>query len=161
MSTSPANEYFRTLLDASPDAMLVTDGDGVIVLVNTMALTLFGYRPGELEGHRIEVLIPKRYRGGHAAARARFEEEAAPRRMGERGELVALRQDGSEFHADISLSRCCLDHGGFTLVAVRDLTGRDRLVRERDELREELLAARARVRALEARVAECPRCGDA
>lgn len=81
MSTSPANEYFRTLLDASPDAMLVTDGDGVIVLVNTMALTLFGYRPGELEGHRIEVLIPKRYRGGHAAARARFEEETAPRRI--------------------------------------------------------------------------------
>jgi PAS domain S-box-containing protein len=119
-------ELFRALVDSAPDATILTDQDGRIVLVNQQAEKLFGYRSDELVGSLIELLVPERYRAAHPADRARYLHNPQPRPMGSGFDLHALRKDGTEFAAEISLSPIATSTQTAVAVAVRDVTDRKR-----------------------------------
>jgi PAS domain S-box-containing protein len=125
-----AEEQFRGLLESAPDAMVIVSKDGRITLVNAQTETLFGYRREELLGEPIELLVPDRLRTRHPEYRARYFNSPKPRGMGTAMDLAALRKDGTEFAAEISLSPISTPDGILVTAAVRDITERKRLEEE-------------------------------
>ncbi|MGE0517679.1 MAG: PAS domain S-box protein [Candidatus Binatia bacterium] len=117
---------YRSLLDAAPDAIIVTDREGRIALVNAQAELLFGYARADLLGRTVELLIPERYRGAHLYHRARYVDDARARPMGARLELYGRRRDGREFPVEISLSPLETDEGLLISTAIRDVSERQR-----------------------------------
>jgi protein-histidine pros-kinase len=118
---------FRGLLDAAPDALLIVGPEGRILLANREALRLFGYRPEEVTGLSVDALVPAAVRGRHPAHRSAFFSAPETRPMGAGRELSALRRDGSEFPAEISLSPLESEVGPLVAAAVRDVTARRRV----------------------------------
>ena len=118
---------FRSLVDLAPDALVMIDRDGTIVLINSQTERLFGYRREELLGENIEVLVPQRYRDQHVADRDRFFASPAARPMGIGLTLFGRRKDGQEFPVEISLSPLEGDSGPLAAAAVRDITDRKRM----------------------------------
>jgi hypothetical protein len=113
---------FRTLMEASPDALLMTDRQGDIVLLNTHVERLFGYARAELMNRPVEMLIPERFQQRHAVDRTAYVRQPRARLMGEGRELWARRKDGSEFQVEITLSP--LGTTGEAMAAIRDITTR-------------------------------------
>src|SRR3954468_16095074 len=85
------------LLEAAPDAMVVIDQTGTIVLVNAQTELVFGYSRGELLGEKVEVLVPGDLHAMHRKHRSEYVEEPHVRSMGSGLDLRARRKDGSEF----------------------------------------------------------------
>lgn len=114
--------YFRALVESAPDAIVITDTAGRIVLINAQTEAMFGYRREELEGQPVEVLVPERYRSRHPGLRLDFTAAPLTRPMGAGLELFAQRKDGSEFPVLISLSPIRSEEGLSIFSAIRDIT---------------------------------------
>ena len=113
---------WRNLMGAVPDFVIVSNRDGRIVYVNPAVERFFGYKPDELLGNSVDILVPPQLHKKHEAHRADF--YAAPRRrsMGFDLDLRALRADGTEFPAAISLGFSPADHGNLVIAIVQDLS---------------------------------------
>ena len=112
---------FRTLFAAYPDALIVADAHGTIVLANPAAAKLLGYANGELVGLGVDALVPDAIRPRHGAYRDVYMRNPRPRPMGTQMELVAKRRDGSEVMVEIALSPL-QDHGlPLVVAAIRDI----------------------------------------
>jgi len=112
----------ENLFEFTPDAIFVTDGQGLIRSANPRAVDLFGYSQAEFQGMPVENLVPKRLRTHHPAHRENFNAHPRARKMGASLNLFALRKDGSEFPVDIMLKPLFLPHGDMVLSIVRDNT---------------------------------------
>ena len=119
-------EAVRSLLAAAPDAMLVVELSGQILLANVHAEHLFGCEPGELEGSVIETLIPEEVRAIHPRHRERYAADLTTRSMGDGRELEGRRRDGSTFPAEISLTAIEIEDRPLIVAAIRDVTARVR-----------------------------------
>jgi diguanylate cyclase (GGDEF)-like protein/PAS domain S-box-containing protein len=121
----PASEEgLPALLELCPDAMVIVDCSGAIVLLSAQTERLFGYRRAELIGERIEVLVPERFRERHGIHRERYGADPHTRPMGAGLELYGRRKDGSEFPVEISLSPLQTESRRLVASAIRDITAR-------------------------------------
>lgn len=127
-----------TFLEYPPDALLVIDSTGTIVLGNTQAETLFGYSHDELPGQPVECLIPEHLRAIHVAQRTHYLQQARARPMGVGLDLMAQRKDGSRFPVDISLRPVRVEQAMCVMAAIRDMTAQRALERERIQISQRL-----------------------
>ena len=114
-------DLYRVLFAAYPDALVVADGSGTIVLANPAASALLGYPIDELVGLAVEALVPETIRPKHAGYRDAFSRDPRPRPMGKRTDLVARRKDGSQVVVEIALSPLQGRGGPLVVAAIRDI----------------------------------------
>jgi PAS domain S-box-containing protein len=131
----------QQLLDAAPDAIVVIDPAGSIVLVNRQTESLFGYARAELLGEKIEVLIPERFRAGHIGHRTGFSTSPKARPMGSGLELFGRKRDATEFFVEISLSPLHTRQGVLTSASIRDISDRKQADLRIRRVQEHLLSA--------------------
>jgi PAS domain S-box-containing protein len=117
-------EGFRRVVESAPNAMVMIDRDGLIVMVNTQTERVFGYSRGELLGRPVEMLVPERFRRDHPSLRSSFFATPVSRPMGIGRDLYGRRKDGSEFPVEIGLNPIETDDGSMVLSAIVDITDR-------------------------------------
>jgi len=154
-----AEQKFRGLLDAAPDATVIVTNTGIIEMINKQTENIFGYTREEMIGQPIEILIPEEIRAKHVGHRNSFIRQAGAREMGVGIELKAVRKNGTQFPVEISLSPIQTEEGMLISASVRDISERKQaqlaLIKLNEELEhrvieraQELHASERRFRAL-------------
>jgi PAS domain S-box-containing protein len=115
---------YREIIEAAPDAMVVVNTDGEIVLLNLQAEKQFGYRRDELLGQKVTDIIPVGFAERLIADGTRSAAEALVQHIGAGIELIALRKDGSEFPIELMLSPLESDEGTLVTAAIRNISVR-------------------------------------
>jgi PAS domain S-box-containing protein len=129
-----AEQKFANLLESAPDAMVIVDQNGRVVLANAQTEKLFAYTREELIGQPVETLIPDRFRPGHGEHRRSYARAPQVRPMGAGLDLYGRRKDGTEIPVEISLSPMHTEEGVLVTAAIRDVTERRRAEAEVREL---------------------------
>jgi PAS domain S-box-containing protein len=124
-------EKYQLALESTPNAIIIADEKGRIVLVNQQAEKLFGYSRDELIGQLLEILLPERYRAAHPGQRGSFMSAPSARPMGAGRDLYARRKDGTEIPVEIGLNPVKSEEGHYVLAAIVDITKRKRCPRGR------------------------------
>ncbi|MFJ3336791.1 SpoIIE family protein phosphatase [Streptomyces sp. NPDC086766] len=128
-----STQRFLALLESAPDATLITDGDGVVVLANAQVEPLFGRNPRDLVGGSVHELVPCSRRRHHTALLDAYLRLRDPEpTVVDRG-LYGLRGDGSEFPAEVSVSTLQAEQDTLVFLTVRDITERRQAEAERAE----------------------------
>lgn len=136
-----AEQRFRALLESAPDAMVIVNGSGQIVLVNEQTEKQFGYRKVELLGNNVDMLVPERLRNRHPGHRSLYVSKRRVRPMGKGLELFGLRKTGEEFPVEISLSPIETAEGVLISSSIRDISERKSLEKALSEKNIQLEAA--------------------
>lgn len=124
---------FQKLLESAPDAVLIVDDGGRIRLANARVAEWFGYRPSELLGQPVEILLPEALRERHQRHRNTYLAAPRARALGIGTQLSARRSDGSEFPVEISLSPITVGGDRLVIAVVRDVTERRQLEQARED----------------------------
>ncbi len=119
-----SEERFRLVVEAAPNAMVVADEHGHMILVNAQAEKLFGYARAELLGQPVELLVPERYRPAHVGYRGGFFQHPQARAMGAGRDLFGRRKDGGEVPVEIGLNPVHTAEGACVLASIIDITER-------------------------------------
>lgn len=119
-----ADEKFKNLLEAAPDAMVIVNEGGIIEIVNSQAEFLFEYSRQEMIGSTIEMILPEALRMMHVKHRKSFFKFPVRRPMGEGRNLIAQNKSGKVFPVEISLSPIEFENGTFVSAAIRDISKR-------------------------------------
>jgi PAS domain S-box-containing protein len=136
-----ADEKFRLAVESAPNAMVMVNQEGKIVLVNSQTEKLFGYQRDELIAQSVDILVPNEFREAHPQHRAGFFAHPQARAMGAGRELYARRKDGLEFPVEIGLNPIEMDEGTWVLSAIVDITERKRAEEERKQFEDQIQQA--------------------
>ncbi len=130
--------HMTSLFENATEGIILTNGQGKIVLANPAAERMFGYSDEELRNLPVEVLIPGNFRTGHKSLREGFHKNPSNRSMGAGRDLFALKKNGEEFPVEISLSYYTKDDELFVIAFIVDITLRKEieknLVKKQNEL---------------------------
>jgi PAS domain S-box-containing protein len=126
------------LLDISPDALLIVDREGTMVMANEQAAALFGYRREEVQQQQLEMLLPQRLHAMHVGHREHYFTTPHTRSMGAGLDLLGQHKDGTEFPVDISLRPVLLGDEPLAIGAIRDMSVQRRAERERAQQAEHI-----------------------
>jgi rsbT co-antagonist protein RsbR len=121
-----ADERFRLIVEAAPNAMVLANQEGSIVLINSQTERLFGYERDELIGQSVEVLVPERVRSAHPGHRAGFFADPRARAMGAGRDLYGVHKDNHQIPVEIGLNPLVTEEGTFVLASIIDITERKR-----------------------------------
>ncbi len=145
-SRKETEQYFQAVLEATPEALVMVDAQGHVMLVNRQMEDMFGYTREELLGRGIEMLVPERLRERHPLLRKGYLAQPHTRPMGADLELYAVKKDGAEIPVEIGLSPLKMDNATVVVAAIRDVTERMQrqaaLMRSRRSLAEAQRVAR-------------------
>ena len=126
----------RDLLEFTPDAIVIVNVTGRIVLVNSQAGKVFGYTRAQLVGQQVEILLPQRFRAAQNGHLGNCFTQPRVRAMGARLELYCLRRTGAEFSVEISLSPFETEEGTLVISSIRDITDRKKAEKKFKDLLE-------------------------
>lgn len=147
-----AEAMFRGVLESAPDAIILVNDQGRIIMVNSQTEKIFGFQRDELIERPVETLVPFRYQERHTIHHRHYKHQPHTRELGSGLNLSGLRKDGSEFPAEISLSPLSTEQGTFVIAAVRDITERKQAEEQITRLNSEL-EHRVESRTLELQIA--------
>lgn len=138
-----SGERFRLVVEAAPNAIVVTNASGQIELVNKQAEALFHYTREEMLGQPVDMLIPERFRRNHPKLREQFMSEPSTRAMGAGRDLYAHTKEGQEIPIEIGLNPIHTEEGMLILSSIIDISER-KAAEERFRLQTEQIAAASR-----------------